>query len=310
VGLGIAFSSREPLPPDVDVQGEPEDSAAVTLARILNDNGLTAEIHDARECSERLSSGKTALFVVPGAKGPRYEYDPARTDSVMALHWVDAVLVRQHDASAPALVKHAVDRAGSRYIDFLLPGLMGLNLMGGGMWGVGFVLVDMRTRKLLKRLLATPMRRADFLLAILSARMVFLGPDMIFLVLVGVLGFGVPVRCSLLTLAVVVLAGAVAFAGIGLLCACRADKSETISGLMNLVMLPMWLLSGTFFSAERFPQAMQPFIQALPLTQLNTALREVMLNDRSLAEVAGSLAILLAWGAVTFSLALKWFRWR
>jgi ABC transporter DrrB family efflux protein len=199
---------------------------------------------------------------------------------------------------------------GNRYIDFLLPGLMGLNMMGGGLWGVGFVLVDMRVRKLLKRLLATPMRREDFLLAILSARMVFLFPEMLFLVLVGRLGFGVPLRGNPLTLALVIVVGAAAFAGIGLLVACRADKTETVSGLMNLVMLPMWLLSGTFFSSKRFPEVVQPIVQALPLTQLNDALREVMLEGASVTEVGWRLAALAAWGVVTFVLALRWFRWQ
>jgi ABC-type multidrug transport system permease subunit len=185
---------------------------------------------------------------------------------------------------------------------------MGLNLMGGGLWGVGFVLVDMRVRKLLKRLVATPMRRDDFLFTILTARMVFLLPEMVLLVLVGLIA-GVPLRCSVLTLLVVIIVGASAFSGLGLLIACRTAKTETVSGLMNLVMLPMWLLSGTFFSSKRFPEAAQPFIQALPLTQLNDALRETMLEGATLMDVAWRLGILTAWALVTFFLALRWFRW-
>jgi ABC-2 type transport system permease protein len=187
---------------------------------------------------------------------------------------------------------------------------MGMNLMGGGMWGVGFVLVDMRIRKLLKRLVATPMRRGDFLLSIFTARLVFLLPDMLLLLLVGTYGFGVPVRGSLVVLALVILVGAFCFAGVGLVCASRAEKLETVTGLMNLVMLPQWLLSGTFFSAERFPDAAQPFIQALPLTQLNNALREVMLYDQGLDTMGWRLLVLAAWGGATFFLGLKWFRWR
>jgi ABC transporter DrrB family efflux protein len=310
VGLGIAFASREPEPPAVDVQGTPGQTDAEHLAAYLKEKGLPAEVHDADECQQRLSGGKTALYVVETPEGPHYEYDPARAESVTALHWVDDLLVRRAAPGAPKATEHKVERPGSRYIDFLLPGLMGMNLMGGGLWGVGFVIVDMRVRKLLKRLLATPMRREDFLLSILSARLVFLAPDMILLLLVGTLGFGVPVRGSLLTLVVVIVVGAAAFAGIGLLVASRAEKTETVSGLMNLVMLPMWLLSGVFFSSERFPAVMQPVIQALPLTQLNNALREVMLDGRSLDEIAWRLGILAVWGLVSFFLALKWFRWR
>src|SRR5437899_3288675 len=191
-----------------------------------------------------------------------------------------------------------------------VPSLMGMNLMGGGLWGVGFVIVDMRVRKLLKRLLATPMRKEDFLLSILLGRLVFVLPEMVLLLLVGRLGFHVPIEGNLLTLTLTIFVGAMEFSGIGLLVACRAMKTETVSGLMNLVMLPMWLLSGIFFSPARFPQVMQPVIQALPLTQLNIALREVMLEGASLAAIAWRLAILAGYAVVCFMLALKWFRWQ
>ncbi len=245
---------------------------------------------------------------MPLERGYRILLDPRRPESLSARYQVEAQLLR--GASAPLIETEPVEEPGSRYIDFLLPGLMGMNLMGGGLWGVGFVVVDMRVRKLLKRFLATPMRRDDFMLAILSARLMFMLPEMILLLLVGWLGFGVPVRCGPLTLAVVILVGAAAFSGIGLFVACRANKIETVSGLMNLVMLPMWLLSGTFFSSKRFPDFTQPFIQALPLTQLNDALRETMLEGASLADVGFRLLILVAWTVIPFYLGLRWFRWQ
>jgi ABC transporter DrrB family efflux protein len=187
---------------------------------------------------------------------------------------------------------------------------MGMNLMGGGFWGLGFVIVDMRVRKLLKRLLATPMPRDIFLMSILTSRLLFMLPEMLLLVVLGRLGFDVPVLGSWLTLVLVILVGALAFSGLGLLIACRTSKTETISGLMNLAMLPQWLLSGIFFSSKRFPEAMQPFIQALPLTQLNDALRDVMLEGKSLSAISWRLTILAAWGIFSFLLALRWFRWQ
>jgi ABC-2 type transport system permease protein len=309
-GLGIAFTGKEPQPPAVDVQGSPEQSQDAALAKLLHSKGLPTEIHPLAECKQRLSIGKTALFVELTPGGPRLNYDKTRPDSVLAYHWVDAVLTRAANPQAPAAIPENVETPGDRYIDFLLPGLIGMNLMGGGLWGVGFVIVDMRVRKLLKRFLATPMRRSDFLLSIMSARLVFMFPEMVLLLLFGWLAFGVPIRCPLPTLALVILIGAASFAGIGLLVACRPQKTETVSGLMNLVMLPMWLLSGTFFSSERFPEVMQPIVQALPLTQLNYALREVMLQDQPLTEIGWRLAILALWGGVSFALALRWFRWR
>jgi ABC transporter DrrB family efflux protein len=312
VGLGIAFWNRKPEAAVVDIQTESQPTPeADQLLQHLRDQGLTVEWHTADECRRRLEIGKTALYIVPGPDQYHYVFDETRTESREARFEVDAIVQRwkagdKHWQAFDTLMTEP----GSRYIDFLLPGLMGMNLMGGGLWGVGFVLVDMRVRKLLKRLLATPMRRSDFLLSVLSARMIFMLPEMVLLLVVGSLGFGVPVRGDWATLILVILAGACCFSGLGLLVACRAEKTETVSGLMNLVMLPMWLLSGIFFSSKRFPDVMQPFIQALPLTQLNDALREIMLEGKSIQHVAWRVGIMALWGVVTFVLALKWFRWQ
>jgi ABC-type multidrug transport system permease subunit len=310
VGLGIAFLNP-PQPSIVDVQGAPGDSTAEGLAQRLSDAGLVADVHPEAECRQRLRTGKTALFVVPGAEGDSLVFDNTRADSVLARYRVEAAVL--HDKAGPAGWQPEpknVTEPGSRYIDFLMPGLIGLNLMGGGLWGVGFVLVDMRVRKLLKRLLATPMPRGQFLLAILCSRLLLLMPEMVLLFLVGWLVFTVPMRGNPLTLLLVILVGATAFSGIGLLVASRTEKTESVSGLMNLVMLPQWLMSGAFFSWKNFPQVMHPFIQALPLTQVNDALREVMLEGASLADISWRLGILALWAVVTFALALRWFRWQ
>jgi ABC-2 type transport system permease protein len=312
IGLGIAFSSREPEPSVVDIQAGPETTTADPIAEQLKGAGLVVEVLDEAACRQRFRTGKTALFVVPDGDGVRFVYDQTRPESVLARYQVETALLRWKAGNAGAWEPEveSVTERGSRYIDFLIPGLIGLNLMGGGLWGVGFVLVDMRVRKLLKRLLATPMRRSHFLLSILGSRLLLMLPDMAVLVLVGCLGFGVPLRGDVLTLALVILVGGAAFAGIGLLIACRTEKTETVSGLMNLVMLPMWLLSGTFFSSKRFPEVAQPFIQALPLTQLNDALREVMLEGAGLSQVGWRIGILALWALITFALALRWFRWQ
>jgi len=247
---------------------------------------------------------------VPNRAGYEYHYDKNRSESAEARYRLDSEIQRwKADKAAWPTEDKLITELGSRYIDWFMPGLMGMNLMGGGRWGVGFVVVDVRIRKLLKRLLATPMRRSDFMLSILAGRLTLMIPDMLILIGVAVLGFHVPLRGNLLTLSLVIFVGASAFAGIGLLVASRTNKIETVSGLMNLVMMPMWLLSGVFFDSKRFPAVMQPFIQALPLTQLNDALRAVMLDGASLVDVWQGLIILSAWAVVTFALALKLFRW-
>jgi ABC-type multidrug transport system permease subunit len=181
--------------------------------------------------------------------------------------------------------------------------------MSTGLWGVGFSIVQARTRKLLKRLIATPMRRGDYLLAQILARMTFLIIEAGVLLAFGRFAFGVPMRGSWVLVVATIVLGALSFAGVGLLAASRARTVEGLSGLLNLVILPMWVLSGVFFASTNFPDALQPFIQALPLTALNDALRAVMLEGASVREIAGELALLGAWGSGSFGLALRLFRW-
>jgi ABC-type multidrug transport system permease subunit len=239
-----------------------------------------------------------------------YRYDSTRTESRMARLATDDALQRalgRQDVRAVAEQK--VMEKGSRYIDFLIPGLLGLNLMGTGMWGMGYAVVDARKKKLMKRLLASPMRKSHYLLSFIAARLTMLGPEVVLLIGFGMLAFGVPMRGSVVDFLLLALIGAMCFAGIGLLTASRARTIEAVSGLMNLIMMPMWILSGVFFSSANFPAAMQPAIRLLPLTALNDALRAVMLDGASLAAVAGPAAICAAWGVVSFAVALKIFRW-
>jgi ABC-2 type transport system permease protein len=311
VVLGLAFSGRAPEPPAVDVERVADQKAIDAIVNPLEAAKLKVEVLPKEECAARLRTGKSALTIVPGTNDLQYLYDQTRSDSVLARYWVDSVLVRAKAGNAAFTPSDSyLTEPGSRYIDFLLPGLVGMNLMGGGLFGLGFVIVDMRVRKLFKRLLATPMRRTDFLLSLLFSRLVFLIPEMSMLLLVGRLGFHVPINGDPLALLAVILAGVTTFDALGLLIASRTEKTETVSGLINLCMLPMYLLSGTFFSSKRFPDAVQPLIQALPLTQVNDALREVMLEGMGLANVAWRIGILLVWTVACAALALRMFRWR
>jgi ABC-2 type transport system permease protein len=305
--LGLAFRSRppEPIPVAVaaGVNGEARRAA-------LSDNpDLDVELLPAHEARQALRRGAVVL-VVSGDDTPEYTYDPTRPDSRTARLAVDAALQRaagRGDAFEAARTE--VTEPGSRYVDFLVPGLLGMNVMGTGMWGIGFSLVVARNGNLLKRFVAAPVRRRHLLAAQLLSRLVFLVPETAALLLFAWLLLGVPIRGSLVLLAAVALLGALTFSGLGLLTAARPRTIEGVSGLMNLVMVPMWIFSGIFFSTERFPAVAQPFIQALPLTALNNALRAVMLDGSGLQPLFPALAILVAWGVVTFVVALKAFRW-
>jgi ABC-2 type transport system permease protein len=313
-GLGIAFRNQTVEQIAVDVVSGPAAATAVeALSRAQIHEKFVVRESSLDEARARLRHAKTALVVTAsGATPPAYEYlyDPSRADSLLARNAVDDALQR---AGGRVDVAQATDQQfnepGGRYIDFLVPGLLGMSLMGGGLWGVGFVTVDMRIRKLLKRFLATPMRKSDFLGGIMVSRLLFMVPEVLVLLVFARLAFGVVIHGNVLSLLVLILLGAVAFAGMGLLVASRAKTVEAVSGLMNLVMLPMWLLSGIFFSSDRFPEAVQPLIKALPLTSLINALRAVMMEGASLATQLPEIAWLTGWAVVSFALALRWFRW-
>ena len=177
------------------------------------------------------------------------------------------------------------------------------------MWGLGFGIVASRSRKLLKRMIATPMRRSHFLASLVMSRLAFLALEMTALLGFAAWFFGVGNEGSFATLVAVALIGALAFGGVGLLAASRARTVE-VSGLMNMVMVPMWICSGVFFAVTNFPEAAQPFIRVLPLTAMIDALRGVMLNGDGLAGIGAELGILAGWGAVSFVVALRVFRWQ
>ena len=307
VGLGVAFRNK---PPDEIVVGivEGPDAARVSAA-LAPSEGFRVETLSAGEAADHLRLGKVAFVVVPG-RSYEYRYDPTRPESVLARRQVHDALERAAGRTDPVEVHETlITEPGARYIDFLIPGLLGMNIMSGGMWGVGFLLVDMRSRKLLKRLIATPMRRTDFLGAIMTSRMILVFAEMALLLFFGWLVFHLVIQGSLITITLLAILGAFVFAGLGLLVACRTAKIETASGLMNLVMLPMFVCSGIFFSPDRFPAVVQPLVKALPLTALNDALRAAILEGAGLASQLGRIAILLVWGVVSFAVALKLFRW-
>ncbi len=311
LGLGIAFRNK---PTDITAIAVVNNAHAQQVVDLLQhspaSNVIHADLLDAQVALDRFRLGQYALVVTYDDDGLHYRYDPARPESVLALSQVDDALQTALGRTNP--VKEETTQSsepGARYIDFLIPGLLGMNLMNSGMWGIGFAVVDMRQRKLLKRFIASPMRRTDFLLALGSSRLVLMIIEVALLLGFGVLVFHMKVEGSLLAILLVAGMGAVSFGGVGLLTASRAQKIESVSGLINLVMMPMWIFSGVFFSYERFPKIVLPLIKALPLTALNDALRAIILQGASLSSQWMQLAVLVLWGALSFLLALKWFRW-
>ncbi len=306
IGLGIAFRNKPAETLQIGAT-TPELASALRSEKTLSVRVLTPAAGD-----RALTTGRIVLLAIPrDGRNVVFRYDDTNPDGRTARLLADRAIEHSAGLRSPVAASDSIVREpGSRYIDFLVPGLLGMNLMGSGMWGIGFSIVDARRKKLLKRLIASPMSRAEYLLSFLLSRLVLLLFEVIALVGFAALLFGVPVRGPFWELGVLCLAGSLAFSALGLLVASRAQTIEAASGLMNFVMLPMWIFSGVFFSAERFPAAIQPFIQALPLTAAINVLRACMLEGTPLARMTGELGILALWLAASFLIALRIFRWR
>jgi ABC-type multidrug transport system permease subunit len=311
IGLGIAFRSK---PPDVIrvtvVSSAP--SAPALAAALKRDSALTVDVLPQDSALVALRTGRVALVATPDSSGAvRYQYDDTRPDARTARLIVNDAAQRGAGRGDPLRVADVkVKERGSRYIDFVVPGLLGMTIMGGGIWGLGFSIVDQRRKNLLKRLVATPMSRAEYLGSYVISRLALLTIEAGVLVGSSVLLFDVPMRGNLGVIAAIIVIAALAFGGLGLLIASRSRTIEGVSGLMNLTMLPMWVLSGVFFSSENFPRAVQPIIKALPLTAANDALRANMLRGVGFSGVVPQLAVLAAWAVLCFAIALRIFRWR
>lgn len=304
-GLGIAFRGETATPVRVAVTG---DDLAQSLRE---DPALEVVTMTPAEAADALRAGRILIVIEPDGNEVTYRYDDTNPQARAARAAANQALQVAAGRTDPVAVADVITReAGSRYIDFLIPGLVGMGIMGNAIWGLGFSIVDARRRKLMKRIVATPMPKHLFLGSFLAWRMMLLPVEVGVPVVFGNLAFGVPVRGGIIDLALVAIVGSMAFSAIGLLIASRARTIEAVSGLMNFVMMPMWILSGVFFSADRFPDSVQPIIQALPLSALVDALRASMLQGASLVVLWPQLLVLCLWLVVAFTVAMRLFRWR
>ena len=308
--LGLAFRNTAPQQTIIAVDATTERAAEVA-AKLSSAVDLEASVMTTEQAKRALRTGKVALVISGNATNYEYRFDPTRPESRIArLSANDALQKALGRADLAPTQDRVFNEPGARYIDFLVPGLLGLNLLGNSMWGLGFAIVVARTQKLLKRFAATPMRRWHFLLSFMLARLIFLFLEVLVILSFAYFTFGVKVHGSIFAVLLIAILGSLSFSGLGLLVAARPRTIEGVSGLMNFVMLPMWLLSGTFFSAARFPEFLQPIVRGLPLTALNDALRAVINDGATLPAASTQIVILLAWGVVSFVIALKIFRWQ
>jgi ABC-2 type transport system permease protein len=319
VALGIAFRAEGPARAEVVVvaaggaAGTSAPGVQALVQALAADPGLDMMVLAADEAAERLRRGQALVVVEPPA-GPGqpvvYRFDPSRPEALAARRLADDRVQRGAGRADRVAVRDetAVAR-GARYVDWLVPGLLGMQLLSGGLWGTAWNIVNARQRQLLKRLAATPMRRRHFLLSFRVAGLLLVPLQVVVLLVFARVFFGVTVHGSHLAVMALSLLGSWSFAGLGLLCASRAQNAETANGLINLVTLPMFVVSGVFFSSSRFPEVLHPFIRLLPLSAFNDALRALVNDGATLASQWSPLLVLVAWGVLSSALALRLFKW-
>ena len=271
-----------------------------------------------REQSEvMIKRGQTSLILGESASGElEFRFDPNNPEGELAFLHLERHLLG--DATNTNAVKsldrstgivNAVTEKGSRYIDFLVPGLIALGMMNSCLWGIGWAMIDMRMKKLMRRIVATPLDRRLFLLAQAISRLFLSFLEAMVLLLFANYYFDIGISGSILAAAVLFLSGILAFAGIAICVSSRADNSRTANGLINAVTLPMFILSGVFFSYHNFPDWTLPVIRNLPLTMLADGLREVMIEGAGMIEIAPKVLKLGLTGLLTSSIGLKIYKW-
>jgi ABC-type multidrug transport system permease subunit len=312
LALGSAFQGQQQ---PRTVVGVVEGHRAAELARSIESHPLlAAQVLPEAEARRRLQSGRVALLVIPPTAPDgkiTYRFDPSRPEAPAARAYTDDALQRAHGRTDPReVVDDRISAPGARYVDWLVPGLLGMNVMSGCMWGITWVIVLARHRRLLKRFVATPMSHGSYLVSFLLFRLIFvLCVDLPLVLSFGHLVLGMPILGSLGAVVLVTALGTFAFSGLAFLCGSRARNTETAVGMINLVMVPMFALSGIFFASSRYPDIIQPVIRALPLTALNDCLRAIINDGEPLFALLPRLAVLGAWGAICSLLAVRLFRW-
>ncbi len=252
------------------------------------------------------------LSIIMNEKNGRIEYhfDPLNTDA----HFSYLKLSKIFNPGSAAIEEHAeniypMTVRGTRYIDFLVPGLIAMGIMMSCMWGISYGMIDRRSKKLLRRMVATPMKKSYFLISLMTVRITMNLIESALLFIFAWLVFHISVQGSIAGLFAIFMAGNIAFGGIAIFISCRTANTEIGNGLVNAVVMPMMVLSGVFFSYHNFPDWSIPFIQKLPLTLLADGLRSIFIEGAGFSEAMIPTTILLSIGICFFSAGLRFFKW-
>ena len=312
VFLGVIFDAPPRLV--VGVVGRIEDPRLAAALQDLAAEGTFTVSHGERAAELRALGGGKRVVTVERIGGDivlSYGRQPA---SRLAAARVEEAIQRRYGLKNAVTVEHRETRVGrGRYVDFLVPGLLALFLLTSGLYGLGYTTVQHRQSGILRRLKATPLGRWTYACAQIAARLCIETIQMGFILAVAGLTFGFrlakPGLGSVVAAGALMLLGAFAFIGLGLLVGSRARSAEVVGGIASAINVPMMLLSGVFFAIDDVPGALAPVVRAMPLTYLTGGLRKVMTEGASLTGVGLELAVLAAWGLATLAAAVRLFRW-
>ena len=262
------------------------------------------------EAMRSLKRGTINVLLVDFKDSVEYHFDPMNSDAELTYLKLsniigkgEIVTARANSEIRPLTVK------GTRYIDFLVPGLITMGVMMSSMWGISYGIIEKRSKKLLRRLVATPMKKSHFLIALITVRILMNLIESSVLLIFALIAFKMSIQGSISTLILTYLAGNIAFAGIAVFASSHTSNTEVGNGLINFVVFPMMVLSGIFFSYQNFPDWSLPVIKNLPLTMLTDGVRSIINEGAGYKEVAIPILILLSVGVVFFSVGLKIFKW-
>jgi ABC-type multidrug transport system permease subunit len=258
----------------------------------------------------QLKRGTLAMILEENEGRVVYHFDPLNPDAQLTFLKLTALFDRNGKSSRGHKEEITpLTLIGTRYIDFFIPGLIAMNIMTACLWGISYSMIEKRSKKLLRRMVATPMRKSNFLISLITVRMIMNFVEASLLLLFAWLVFDITIQGNVPALIVLFLAGNFAFAGIAVTVSCRTGKTEIGNGLINAVTLPMMVLSGVFFSYYNFPEWAIPYIQKFPLTLLADGIRSIFIEGASFSTTAWPSFVLALIGVFFFTIGLRFFKW-
>ena len=256
-----------------------------------------------------LKKGDINLILKDTNGGIEYNFDPAGPDAQLNYLKLSKILGSSKPSIENSENIEPLTLKGTRYIDFFIPGLMALGMLMSSVWGLGYTLIEKRSKKLLRRMIATPMKKSYFLISFMSVRTAMNFIESLLLFIFANLVFGITIQGSIAALLLIFIAGNVNFAGMATLIATRTANPEVGNGIISAVTTPMFVLSGIFFSYHHFPDWAIPVIKIIPLTMLSDSIRSIFIEGAGFSDVILPFFVLFAMGIVFFSIGLKWFKW-